>query len=62
MYSKETYYSALFTAQKNAVARQRNVNQMEKELFDKKAEYNDVMAGRTKASISDKKEGNGEWQ
>lgn len=44
------------------MARQRNVNQIEKELFDKKAEYNDVMAGRTKASISDKKEGNGEWQ
>lgn len=51
----ETYYSALATAQTNAVASQRNISQIEKELFDKKAEYSDAVAGRTRAALPEKK-------
>lgn len=54
--SGETYYAALLTAQKNAVASQRSISQIEKELFDKKAEYSDAMAGRTRTAISEKSE------
>lgn len=50
----ETYYSALSTAQKNAVASQNNVSQIEKELFEKKAEYSDTVAGRSKAALPEK--------
>lgn len=49
----ESYYKALAAAQKNAVANQRNVSQIEKELFDKKAEYSDTMAGRSNAALPD---------
>ncbi len=49
----QTYYTALFSAQKNAVASQKNVTQIEKELFDKKAEYSNAVAGR--ATLPDKK-------
>lgn len=52
--SKENYYSAIFNSQKNAVEGQRNVSEIEKELFDKKAEYSDTIAGRTKTAISEK--------
>lgn len=52
--SSETYYSALSTAQKNAVASQSNVSQIEKELFAKKAEYSDAVAGRTQAALPGK--------
>ena len=44
--ANDNYYDALLTAQKNAVASQKNVSQIEKELFEKKAEYSDAMAGR----------------
>lgn len=50
----ETYYSALFTAQKNAITSQNNVSQIEKELFEKKAEYSDTVAGRAKAALPEK--------
>lgn len=49
--SGESYYSALFAAQKNAVESQRSVTQIEKELFDKKAEYSNAVAGRTAPSL-----------
>lgn len=52
--SSETYYSALSTAQKNAVASQSNVSQIEKELFAKKAEYSDAVAGRTQTALPGK--------
>lgn len=52
--SDESYYGALAAAQKNAVTSQRNVTGIEKELFDKKAEYSDAMAGRTKAALPEK--------
>lgn len=41
----ETYYNAMASAQKSAVNSQNNVNKLEDELFNKKAEYNNVMAG-----------------
>lgn len=50
----ESYYKALATAQKNAVANQQNINQIEKELFNKKAEYSDAVAGRSKPALPDK--------
>lgn len=55
--NSETYYSALSSAQKNAVTSQNNVSQIEKELFNKKAEYSDAVAGRTTTALPDKKEG-----
>lgn len=55
--NSETYYSALSSAQKNAVTSQNNVTQIEKELFNKKAEYSDAVAGRTTTALPDKKEG-----
>lgn len=42
----ESCYNALASVQKNAVASQANVDSIEKELFDKKVEYNDVIAGK----------------
>ncbi|MGN1148859.1 MAG: DUF2589 domain-containing protein [Lachnospiraceae bacterium] len=42
--SSENYYSALLTGQKNAIAGQRSISEIEKELLDKKAEYSDVAA------------------
>ena len=41
----ESRYDALLMAQKAAVDSQKNVQQIETELFGKKAEYNDVIAG-----------------
>lgn len=49
--SGETYYSALLAAQKNAVSSQRNITEIEKELFEKKAEYSDAVAGRTRTAL-----------
>lgn len=40
----ESCYNDLADVQKNAVAYQANVDSIEKELFDKKIEYNDVIA------------------
>ncbi len=48
-YAATENYTALDKAKDNAVANQKNVNQIEKELFEKKAEYSDVTAGGAKA-------------
>ena len=40
-------------AQKNAVDNQRNVSKIETELFNKKSEYSDAVAGRVTAALSD---------
>lgn len=42
----ESYYSAIAAAQKNAVEKQRTVTRTEEELFAKKSEYSDAMAGK----------------
>ncbi len=44
---EEGYYSAIFSAQKNALKAQRTVNQLEQELYDVKAKYSDTIAGKT---------------
>ncbi len=49
------YYGAIESTQKKAVESQKGVNSIEEELFAKKADYNDVVAGKTKpAQISEK--------
>lgn len=50
--SNENYYSAIAVVQKNAVTAMANVDNIEKELFDKKAEYSDAVAGRAPADTS----------
>lgn len=45
----ETYYTAMVTAQKGAVNNQNNVNRLENELYEKKAQYSDAVAGRAPA-------------
>ena len=45
-YSGGDCYQAFVSAQINSMTAQANVNTIEKELFDKKAEYSDVIAGR----------------
>ncbi|MBO5032736.1 MAG: DUF2589 domain-containing protein [Lachnospiraceae bacterium] len=57
--SSETYYKAMETAQQNAVNNQRNVSKLENDLFSKKAEYNDAIAGRT-AALPEKTQKSGE--
>lgn len=47
--SGENYYDAIANVQKNAMAAMTNVDNIEKELFDKKAEYSDAMAGKAAA-------------
>lgn len=47
--SGETYYAAMAAAQKGAVNNQRNVSKLENDLFEKKAEYNDAVAGKAPA-------------
>lgn len=42
----QTYYEALKAAQDNAVKNMRTVDEIEKELFEKQAEYNDAAAGK----------------
>lgn len=51
----QAYYSAILSAQNNAIANQRNVSQIEKELFEKKAEYSDAMSGKSKTELLEKK-------
>lgn len=53
----ETYYAALLGAQKSAVDNQRNVSQIETEIFNKKSEYSDAVAGRAPAALPDGKKG-----
>lgn len=57
--SDENYYKALAGAQKNAVESQRNVSSIEKELFDKKAEYSDAMSGKAAPALEAKKDESG---
>ena len=47
--SGEAYYAAMAMAQTGAVDNQRNVNRLENELFEKKAEYSDAVAGKAPA-------------
>ena len=47
--SGENYYDAIAGVQKNAVTAMANVDSIEKELFDKKTEYSDAVAGRAPA-------------
>lgn len=47
--SEESYYDALTAIQKNAADSQKNVSLIETELFDKKAEYSDAIAGKPTA-------------
>lgn len=47
--STESQYNGLVMAQKTAVDGQRNVQQIETELFNKKAEYNDAISGTAPA-------------
>lgn len=47
--SGETYYTAMAAAQRSAVENQRSVSTLENDLFAKKAEYSDAIAGRTAA-------------
>lgn len=49
--STESQYSGLVMAQKTAVDGQRNVQQIETELFQKKAEYNDAISGTAPAPV-----------
>lgn len=49
---QENYYTALFGAQKSALASQRSVSRIEEELFNKKSEYSDTAAGRPSAPAS----------
>lgn len=44
--AEESQYKAMLTAQNNAVDRQKNVDAIETELADKRAEYNDAMSGK----------------
>lgn len=41
----ENQYKTIAAAQKNAVAAQKKVSEVEKELFDKKEEYNSTVSG-----------------
>ena len=45
----DSYYNAIAGAQKNAVAAMANVDGIEKELFQKKADYSDAIAGKAPA-------------
>ncbi len=45
----ETYYTAMVAVQKSAVDNQRNVSKLENDLFEKKAEYSDAVAGKAPA-------------
>lgn len=47
--STETYYTAMAAAQKGAINNQNNVNRLENELYEKKAQYSDAIAGRAPA-------------
>lgn len=47
----ETYYNAIAAAQKNAMEARAMVDEMEKELFVKKSEYSDAVAGKVTPAI-----------
>lgn len=49
--SGESYYDALVSIRKNAADSQKNVSLTETELFEKKAEYSDAMAGKPAAKV-----------
>lgn len=44
-YKEGTYYGAMLQAQNSAVAAQKNVTNIEKQLFDKKEAYNNAVSG-----------------
>lgn len=44
-YKEGTYYSAMLQAQNSAVTAQKHVTDIEKQLFDKKEEYNSAISG-----------------
>ncbi len=46
----ESHYNAIAMAQKDAVEKQKTVTKTEEELFAKKSEYSDAMAGKTAAA------------
>lgn len=46
----ESHYNAIAMAQKDAVEKQQTVTKTEEELFVKKSEYSDAMAGKTAAA------------
>lgn len=47
--SEDTYYAAMVAAQKGAINNQNNVSRLENELFEKKAQYSDEVAGKAPA-------------
>lgn len=47
----EAYYNQLATVQNSSVTAQSNVNNLEKELFAKKAEYSDAVAGKSVPAV-----------
>lgn len=57
-----SYYASLDQAKKVAVQHQKDVNNIDKELFDKKAEYNNAMSGKVEAAPASttKKDTNGQ--
>lgn len=52
-YSTGSYYAAIAGVQKTAVEAMINVDAIEDELFQKKAEYSDVMAGKVAANTTE---------
>ena len=56
----QEYYSELLTAQNQAIDSQKNINKMEKDLLDKKAQYSDAVAGRTRTDLPDTNNENNE--
>ncbi len=54
--STGNYYSAIAGVQAKAVDSQNNIGAIEKELFEKKAEYSDAVAGRSTAALTEKQQ------
>jgi hypothetical protein len=52
----QQYYAAMAAAQKNAVEAQKNYDSIEKELYEKKAEYSDAISGKSQAALPSKGE------
>lgn len=57
-YSSGSYYAAIAGVQKTAVEAMMNVDAIEDELFKKKAEYSDVMAGKVSVAAGGTTAGN----
>jgi hypothetical protein len=52
----QQYYESIAAAQKSAVESQKNYDSIEKELLEKKAEYSDVVSGKSQAALTEKTE------